>query len=82
MEDIKWLIGTGVSVVVSLFAYNRHVMGKISRGNKSLHSKIDDVKEKYVRRDDLDTHLKPIRDQLEQVHADHREIIRLLRKGS
>lgn len=48
--------GVIVAVVGVVFKFNHTNSAKI----KDLHARIDDVKEKYVRRDDLDNRLESI----------------------
>lgn len=61
-NDTKWLIGLAVGFFTShtgvLIMAFRSLSGKISKGNGDLHDRVDDVKEKYVRRDDLDGHIQ------------------------
>lgn len=58
--DLQWLIGIGVSLytatIAVVIASFRAILGKIGR----VHERIDQVKDDYVRREDLDTRLSPI----------------------
>lgn len=72
-SDLRWVIGIAISVCLfvatTLIATFRVVATKIAR----THERIDDVKEKYVRRDDLDIRLAPINQQLTEMRAEMRD---------
>jgi hypothetical protein len=92
-DDIQWLIGllaTGFAGFAgALFATFRSLSNKWSEGNKAiyqkiedgdtkLNSKIDDVKDRYVRRDDLDAHIERVETAIQAVRVDQREQTRQL----
>lgn len=85
-QDLKWLVGIAVTICLAVFGAIvtsfRTLAARISSGNSELHKRVDDVKEKYVRRDDLDGHisrmdasLKELRDE---VRTNHNQVIALL----
>jgi len=60
-EETKWVLGFLIAaggVIMSLIGLDRRTMNKISDGDKTLHDKIEKVKEDYVRRDDLSGHMR------------------------
>ena len=65
------IAGLALAIVVAMFGGYRWVVARIDRLSSELHGRINDVREKYVRRDDLDTHLKP----LEQGQKDLKDAI-------
>jgi hypothetical protein len=75
--DLKWVIGVGVSLTVTLvtaiIAAFRNLANRISTGNRDLHKRVDDVKDKYVRRDDLDGHITRIERNLQEIRDENRE---------
>lgn len=87
-DEAKWLAGIGLTVTVSLvtalIAAFRSLAGRVSSGDRDLHKRIDDVKDKYVRRDDLDDHVKRIetniRDLRDENRENHKQILAALTK--
>ena len=75
--DLKWVLGIGISLtatmVTAIIAAFRSLSGKISSGNRVLHKRVDDVKDKYVRRDDLDGHIERIEKNLRDIRDENRE---------
>lgn len=95
MDDVyKALFGVGgfAMAIIGLVLRINHtnsgkfkdVHNRIESGDKELSTKIDKVKDDYVKVRDLDTHLKPIHDSIERnwkdQKDDHREIMQLLNK--
>lgn len=65
MEDwLKWGMTIAIGVLSSVVGY---LMNKQSTDTRALHARIDDVKDKYVRRDDFETFRKETRDQLQRI---------------
>lgn len=70
-EDVTWIISTGlafVTVVGGVIARDRYILSLISKNyagstkvvqesNSQIHERINRVKDEYVRRVDLDTHI-------------------------
>jgi hypothetical protein len=86
--DLRWFIGIAVSVALTLvgaiITAFRNLAGRISTGDRELHNRIDDVKEKYVRRDDLDGHIgrldQNVREIREEMRENHRQLLEAIRK--
>lgn len=82
--DLKWVIGLAVSMVLAFGTIMIGAFRNVSAKIAELHGRVDDVKEKYVRRDDLDGCImridQNIRDLRDEMHANHKEIIRALSK--
>lgn len=76
--DIKWLIGILVTVVVpfaaALILTFRSLSAKWTTSAAALHKKIDDVKEKYVRRDDLDGHIQRLDQTVNDLRREQKEL--------
>lgn len=87
-SDLKWAIGIAVTVVMAftgiVVTTFRVLAERISSHVKDLHEKVDDVKVRYVRRDDLDSHLtridKSLQETREEMRRNHDQVISLLTK--
>lgn len=85
---MKWLLGLGVSLCVTfataLIAAFRNLANRVSLGDRDLHQKIDQVKDRYVRRDDLDGHLdrvdRNVREIKDEIRENHRQVLEALSK--
>lgn len=75
--DLKWIIGILVTVALtlggSIIAAFRNLAGRIATGNRELHNRVDDVKDKYVRRDDLDSHIRRLDESVGEIRQEMRE---------
>lgn len=93
VSDLQWLFGTAIGVVFSiagiavaaLRAVNNRldvIVGQIKTGDDQLHERInrvrDDMANGYVRRVDLDSHMKRTDDTLKEMRDDQKAIIRSL----
>lgn len=82
--DLKWVIGLAVSMVLAFGTVMIGAFRNVSAKIAGLHGRVDDVKEKYVRRDDLDGHImridQNVRDLRDEMRANHQELIRALSK--
>ena len=93
VSDLQWLIGTAVGVVLSvvgiaiaaLRAVNArldNVVEQIKAGDDQLHERVnrvrDDMANGYVRRVDLDSHMKRTDDTLKEMRDDQKAIMRSL----
>lgn len=76
-----WLIGQGIGIgiagVTTLMMIHKNLIQKINTDNNDLHHRIDDVHDKYVRRDDLDDRLNVMRGQMEKMDAKLDRILEL-----
>ena len=72
-DVVLWLIAQGIAIgaagLGTLMMVHRNLVSKIERGDGELHTRVNDVREKYVRRDDLDTHLSLLREQMNKMDA-------------
>lgn len=67
MEDeTKWIIGVFTTIHLA-------VVGWIWKVNNALHTRINRVRETYVRRDDLDGHIQRLESEMKQLRADQKE---------
>jgi hypothetical protein len=82
--DLKWVIGLAVSMALAFGTIMIGAFRNVSAKIAELHSRVDDVKERYVRRDDLDGHIlridQNVRDLRDETRANHKEIIQALSK--
>lgn len=80
--DLKWVIGIAVSMVFSFGGIMITTFRNMSAKIDETHDRIDDVKEKYVRRDDLDGHLtridNTVHDMREEIRENHRQVLAAL----
>lgn len=70
------LVGWGLtvlSIVGGVILRDRQVMQSISDGDDKLHSRVDKVKDEYVRRDDLASHIARIEKSVDEVKDGMRE---------
>ncbi|KAA9370912.1 hypothetical protein [Ochrobactrum quorumnocens] len=76
-EDIKWLIGLAVSLggtfTVALIATFRSLSASIKAGDDQLHERVNRVRDEYVRRVDLDDHVKQLRVGMKEMRDETRE---------
>lgn len=65
-EDLKWLIGISVSIIVSfmiaLVGSFRSLSATMKDGDDQLHERINRVRDEYVKRVDHDTQMVQLRD--------------------
>lgn len=64
-------------VILSLIGMAVYLLAKIEtvreishKKSDDLHERINGIKDDYVRRDDLESHLKPLKDLLAELHQD------------
>lgn len=83
---VLWLIaqgiGIGIAGVGTLMMMHRNLVTKIENGDNALHSRLNDTRDKYVRRDDLDAHLTTIRTQMDKMDDKLDRIIEGQRKAN
>ncbi|PRA48156.1 hypothetical protein CQ062_22385 [Ochrobactrum sp. MYb68] len=79
-DDIKWLIGLatglGGTFTVALIATFRSLSSSIREGDNQLHERVNRVRDEYVRRVDLDDHVKQLRDSVRELRDETREASR------
>lgn len=81
--DLRWFIGlcvsAGIFLATVLIGTFRSLSAKISAGDSALHKRVDDVKEKYVRRDDLDKDIQRLdtnmRDMRGEMRDNHQQVL-------
>lgn len=71
-DDLKWIIGAALTIAVFVGTTIRVMFVNLSAKIAKTHERIDDVKDNYVRRDDLDARLEPISQQLTEIRGDLR----------
>ncbi len=86
-DDWQWFLGLLAGVIGSaatvLIVAFRNVYQKISRGDGGLHKRIDEVKDDYVHKDHLRTHIDHLvqrmddmRDESRSRHAELKDIVK------
>jgi hypothetical protein len=66
-EGAKWVIGVVLTAGGLIIAGFYRLGSKMSGQHTTLHKRIDDVKDKYVRRDDFDKHITRLEATLQHV---------------
>ncbi|MBL4768202.1 MAG: hypothetical protein JKY94_10880 [Rhodobacteraceae bacterium] len=83
--EIRWLIGIVATIVIAMISTFRSLSSKISAGNKAIYAKIEeadkdighkieDVKQRYVRRDDLDSHISRLDQTVNDLRREQKEL--------
>ncbi|MDJ0628828.1 MAG: hypothetical protein QNJ44_11255 [Rhodobacter sp.] len=90
--DVIWLIGAIMGVVTvfgGLLARDRWVMKTMRDGDDELHRRVNEVRDKYVRRDDLELQssrfggeLHGLKDEIHQTNQRLDRLIELMIKGT
>lgn len=73
---IEWVVSTAIGLVVligGIIVRDRQVMKTINDGDEKLHQRINRVSDTYVRRDDLNGHIKHIEQMVNQMREEQRE---------
>jgi len=74
-QDLIWLVSSAVAIagfILTLIGLDRRTMSKIQDGDNKLHSRIDDVKDGYVRRDDLNSHVRHLEQTVDKMANEQR----------
>ena len=72
---IQWIVATGISIAVlvgGMIMRDRQVMKAIAEGDAELHHRINEVKDSYVRRDDLNGHMNTIEESVKAMRVEQR----------
>ncbi len=95
-DALRWLVGLSVTVILSIAgiaigafrAMSAKLDGAVEAIEKTmrsedaqLHSRINEVKDKYVRRDDFDKHMDRMDRRLDEIRSDQKELIDWLKRG-
>jgi len=87
-DDIKWLIGTALglstffggalitafrSLSSSIKDGDERLAESVKAGDDQLHERVNRVRDEYVRRVDLDDHVKQLRDGMKEMRDETRE---------
>ncbi|WP_313026620.1 hypothetical protein [Brucella sp.] len=76
-DDIKWLIGTAITLSLffggALLTAFRSLSASIKSGDDQLHERVNRVRDEYVRRVDLDDHVRQLRDGMKEMRDETRE---------
>ena len=80
--DLKWVAGLAVSMVLSFAGVMITAFRNMSAKIAKTHERIDEVKDRYVRRDDLDGHLtrldSTVHEIREEMRENHRQVLAAL----
>lgn len=69
-EHWEWAVGLLVTLGLAVIGAFRNLAAKMSDGDAKLHKRIDDVKDNYVRRADLDDRLEPLNTQVRELRGE------------
>lgn len=75
-DQIVWVTGIAISIVGligGVIMRDRYVMKALNDGDGKLHSRINLVKDQFVRKEDLDDHLKRMDDSMKELKLDFKE---------
>lgn len=76
-EDIKWILATAADVcmpfAIALIATFTSLSASIKDGDDKLHERVNRVRDEYVKRVDLDDHIRHLRDSMRDMRAEERE---------
>ncbi|NUR12312.1 MAG: hypothetical protein HOQ20_10795 [Bradyrhizobium sp.] len=65
--------GTIVAIVSAIVVSHRYTSDKIQKGDDALHERINRVRDEYVRRVDLDSHMVRIETNVKELREEGRE---------
>ncbi|WP_273795179.1 hypothetical protein [Brucella intermedia] len=75
--DLQWLIGTALGLATffggALLTTFRSLSAAIKNGDDQLHERVNRVRDEYVRRVDLDDHIRQLRDSMKEMRDETRE---------
>jgi len=76
-EAMRWFIGIEITVAVAfasaLLAAFYRLSDAIKKGDNALHERVNDVRDQYARRSDLDGHMARIDGSMRDMRADMKE---------
>jgi hypothetical protein len=76
-EALRWLIGIEITVALTLvgalLAAFYRLADAIRKGDDALHERVNDVRDQYVRRSDLDGHMARIDGSMHDLRSDMKE---------
>jgi uncharacterized protein YPO0396 len=77
-ENVRWVLGFLLSLIALVAGYARHISNRIEAGDNALHHRINQTRDEYVKRVDLDAHISRVearmRDLREELRSDIREV--------
>lgn len=65
--------GTIIGIVIAIIGLYRATADKIQKGDDALHERVNRVRDEYVRRVDLDSHLQRLDQNLKELREENRE---------
>ena len=76
-EAMRWFIGIEITVAMAfasaLLTLFYRLSDAIKKGDNVLHERVNDVRDQYVRRSDLDGHMTRIDGSMRDMRADMKE---------
>lgn len=76
-SELQWLIGTAVTLILffgtTIIATFRSLTNAREEGDSKLHERINRVRDEYVRRIDLDSHLHRLDEGVKELRDESRE---------
>ena len=78
ISTFQWLAGIGISLLTVAFGMITKALYRLAdemrAENRTAHSRINEVRKEYVRREDLDKHLQSIEKKLDAMTADQKQM--------
>lgn len=76
-EAMRWVLGLEITVAVAfvsaLLAALYRLADAIKKGDDVLHTRVNDIRDEYVRRTDLDRHIQRIDVSMHDLRSDMKE---------
>ena len=72
----SWILaaaGIVITLIGGIMVRDRQVMSTIKAGDDTLHERVNRTRDEYVRRDDLDNHIRRIEKSVEEMRVEMRE---------
>lgn len=77
-ENVKFALGFLLSLIALVATYTRYVSNMIKVGDDNLHHRVNQTRDEYVKRVDLDAHISRVesrmRDLREELRSDVKDI--------
>ncbi len=72
----QWLTGTAIglaAVISGVILRDRQVLEMIRQGDAALSERINETRDEFVRKDDLDRHMRSVEKAMDEIKAEMRE---------
>nr|WP_321482346.1 hypothetical protein [uncultured Cohaesibacter sp.] len=75
-DEVQWLVGVVLAIVAMVGGFivrDRQTAKQIKDGDDRLHDRINRVRDDYVRRDDLQSHMTRLDDNIKEMRQEMKE---------